>query len=94
LIQTETHIPESANAIIARIEREENSIPNQLAVIGYIKLSRAAQYLYLNYQENREAVAIIEAALTEVQRDVHIKSVRAILDYILYTIDWKSREAR
>jgi len=86
--QTETYeeMIIRTDALWERMKRETGSLPNQLAVVGWLKHERIVQHV----KDNKDALAVLKIARTEVLRDVHIDTMEAAFRFLIYTNDWQS----
>lgn len=91
MIGTTNINPSDFDVVMLRNQREGDSLPNQLAVIGYIKLNHIEKYLVNAHTKDYPTLAkeVISPAFQEVMRDVNIDAIKAAMDYLLYTLNWK-----
>lgn len=82
---------------LERLNREQESKENQLAVIGYIKLHRVCSYLAsaVSVAEYWAAMdAGIREARHELLKDVNSAAVIASLEFLAYDTNWDMEPAK
>lgn len=86
-IETEPH-----SEVQRRLDAEQNSRVNQLAVVAYLKHRRIEEYVVRAYPDLYFQICdtVLNDARREVLRDVHIDTLTACLDFLLYDHNWES----
>jgi hypothetical protein len=78
------------HALQKRLDMERDSLPNQLAVIGYLKHESIDRYVSRNYPEMYVAIqdAVLRDARQETIRDLNVDAMCMCMDFLIYSSDW------